>query len=64
MEKFKTFISNAIENHILDIDHRDYEDIEKIVDRKELNQLSFYLESEQDDKPVLFSMEQTKNPTT
>ena len=50
MKEFKAFISKAIENHILDIDHRDHEDIEKIIDKKVLNQLSFYLESEQDEK--------------
>ena len=46
----KAFITKAIENHILDIDHRDYEDIEKIIAKKELDKLSFYLESEQDEK--------------
>ncbi len=46
----KAFITKAIENHILDIDHRDYEDIEKIIAKKELAKLSFYLESEQDEK--------------
>lgn len=50
MEEFNKFITKAIENHILDIDHRDYEDIEKIIARKELEKLSFYLESEQDEK--------------
>jgi len=50
MKAFKKFISKAIENHILEIDHRDYEDIEKIIDKKELDKLSFYLESEQDAK--------------
>ena len=50
MQEFKPFITKAIENHILDTDHLDYEDIEKIIDKKELKQLSFYLESEQDEK--------------
>ena len=46
----EAFITKALENHILDIDHRDYEDIEKIIDRRKLDKLSFYLESEQDEK--------------
>ena len=50
MEAFKKIITKALENHILDLDHRDYEDIEKIIDRKKLDKLSFYLESEQDEK--------------
>ena len=50
MEKFKSIVTKAIENHILNVDHRDYEDIEKIIDRKDLDKLSFYLEAEQDEE--------------
>lgn len=50
MEHFKTFIQNSLENHLLDIEHESYEALEKIITPKELKQLSFYLESEQDKK--------------
>ena len=57
----KAFIRKALENHILDIDHRDYEDIAKIIERKELDKLSFYLESEQEEKFEFFLKELLKN---
>ena len=50
MKEFKAFIQKAIENHILDIEHRDYEEIEDVIEPQEVSKLSFYLESEQDEK--------------
>ena len=50
MKTIKKFIETSIENHILDIKHNDYNQLEKIFKREKLEQLSFYLESNQNEK--------------
>ena len=49
MQTIQHFIETAIQNHVLDIEHSDYEQIETIIGRKRVEKLSFYLESSQEE---------------
>jgi len=53
MQTIQTFIEKAIENHILDINHDNYNQLEAIIGRERLEKLAFYLESNQEE---LFSL--------
>lgn len=50
MKSIKNFIEKTIENHLLDIEHENYSKLEVILNREELKKLSFYLESNQEEK--------------
>lgn len=50
MRKIKDFISKAIEAYLLEIEPNDYNQLKTIFEQKELEKLSFYLESNQDEK--------------
>ena len=50
MKTIQNFVETAIENHILEIEHDDYNNLENILERETLEKLSFYLESNQDEK--------------
>ena len=50
MTPLQTFIEQSIENHLLNIEDNNYYKLEKIIGRKRLEKLSFYLESNQEDK--------------
>jgi len=50
MKTLQNFIEKTIENHVLNIEHENYNKLEKIIGRKTLEELTFYLESNQEDK--------------
>ncbi|CAA6807868.1 MAG: Lipoprotein, putative [uncultured Sulfurovum sp.] len=50
MEELKQEIISSIENHILDIDHKNYASLIDVLGQQAVEKLSFYLESEQKEK--------------